>query len=145
MKNTILDKIQNNQHVLIVGKESSGKTHFAKNDLLPFLTVNNLKTAYFNNCNDLDTNTDSNVLIIDEVELLGDKNFLEQQHPDQSPYYPEAYLSKVKKWHEKLSEVKKPSIYIVTRNTDSSIDNIVNNYQNLEWNDLPIQVLKFKK
>jgi hypothetical protein len=56
------------------------------------------------------------------------KNFLKSIHPKEKPYYTNDYIKKVKSWQNKLSEITKPTLYIVTRNAKKEIDYIYENY-----------------
>lgn len=145
MEEKILQKINEKKNILIVGKTNNGKSHFIKNKIIPLLKKNNLAVSYFEKCADLEIDNQSDVYIIDEVEILFDKLFLENLHPKEKPYYAESYLRKVKVWQEKLSQINKPVICIVTRNNLKEINNVFKNYKSLEWNNLPVEIFKFEK
>lgn len=120
--------------VLLVGLADSGKTYYSLNELSPFLKEKGLNIAYFPNCNDflsIPDNTD--VVILDEVETLADKDFLERQHPNDKPYYSSEYLEKVKNWHDKLKLIQTPSVFILTRNEKKEIEYLVNNIKKMDW------------
>lgn len=120
--------------VLLIGLADRGKTYYALNELLPFLNKKGLDAAYFQNCNDFSKvpeNTD--VVIVDEVETFLDKDFLEQQYPDEKPYYSAEYLEKVKIWHNRLKIIKIPSVFILTRNKEEEIKYLVNNIKTTDW------------
>lgn len=144
MEDIILEKILVGKNVLIVGKTNSGKTYFVKNKLIPTLKKNNLKIVYFENCEKLQVDS-SDIYIVDEIEILFDKSFLEKNHPKEKPYYSKEYLEKVQKWQNELSKITKPVICVITRNDQAAIDNLVKDYKNLEWNNLPVEIIEFVK
>ena len=124
-------------NVLLIGLADSGKTYYALNELIPFLNNKKLNTAYFPDCDGLlsvPDNTD--VVIVDEVETLIDKDFLERQHPKDEPYYSSKYLEKVKSWHKKLKPIKAPSVFILTRNGKEEIKYLIKNTKIMDWGAL---------
>ncbi|OQA36663.1 MAG: hypothetical protein BWY53_00390 [Parcubacteria group bacterium ADurb.Bin326] len=145
MEQEILQKIMKGKNILLVGKTDSGKSYFIKNQIIPLFRQKNINVCYFEECADLEINEQCDVYIIDEVEILFDKEFLESLHPDEKPYYTNNYLETVKVWQNKLSKITKPIICIVTRNNKEEIDYIYNNYKSLEWNNLPVEIVKFEK
>ncbi len=145
MEEIILQKILNGRNILIVGKTNSGKSYFVKNKIIPLLGINSLRISYFEECANLEINNQSDVYIVDEVEILFDKLFLENLHPEEKPYYTKIYLDKVKIWQNKLSKIVKPVICIVTRNDKKELEYIFENYKKLEWNNLPVEIIKFER
>jgi hypothetical protein len=143
MKDTIL-KI-GKQNILLIGSTNSGKTFFVKNEIIPFLEKKWYKVVYFEDCNKLDPHKEANIFIVDEVEVLFDKDFLEKSNPEEIPYYNKSYLKTVENWQKKLSEIKTQIICIVTRNTEKEIDYVFQNYKKLEWNNLPVEIVKFAR
>lgn len=133
------------QNILLIGATNSGKTFFVKNEIIPFLEKKWYKVIYFKDCHKLDPNKEADIFIVDEVELLFDKDFLEKSNPEEIPYYTEDYLKTVEKWQKKLSEIKTQIICIVTRNTEEEIDYVFQNYKKLEWNNLPVEIVKFTR
>ena len=130
--------------VLLIGRADSGKTYYALNKLIPFLNNKKLNTAYFNNCDGLlrvPDNTD--IVIVDEVEILIDKDFLECQHPEDKPYYSAEYLEKVKSWHNKLKIIQKPTVFILTRSGKEEIEYLVDNVKITDWGT-PVKCLVFE-
>ena len=121
-------------NVLLIGLVDSGKTYYALNELAPFLKNKKLNTVYFPNCNDF-LNIPNNVdaVIMDEVETLIDKDFLERQYPNDKPYYSAEYLKKVKNWHDKLKLIQAPSVFILTRNKKEEIEYLVHNVKMTDW------------
>lgn len=131
-------------NVLIVGPADSGKTYYALNELIPFFKEKGLNIAYFPNCNgflNIPDNTD--IIIVDEVETLMDKGFLEQQHPKDKQYYSAEYLEKVKNWHNKLKLVQEPAVFILTRNKKEEIEYLIDNIKTTDWG-VPVKCLVFE-
>lgn len=130
------------KNIVLIGKTDSGKTHYVINDLITFLNQKRLKVIYFPNCDALiDIKNNVDVVIIDEVETLLDKKFLEQK-TDNGTYYSSAYLEKVKKWHKKLENIKIPSIFVLTRNKEEEINNLVKNTKIIDWG-MPVEYIVF--
>ena len=130
----IYKELLSHNNVLIIGQTDSGKTHYVLNELIPFLRMKKLNIIYFSGCNDsLNIPNNTDVAIIDEVETLMDKDFLEQQYPDNKPYYSAEYLEKVKSWHNKLKNIKIPSVFILTRNGKKEIKYLVENVKIMDW------------
>ena len=134
LTDAVYQEILAGKNVLLIGPTDSGKTWYVKNTLIPFLQEKNLKAAY---CPDPDSIpeqiNDIDVLIVDEIETLLDQDFLETHSAGTEPYYSEEYLVKVKSWHEKLSKLTIPSVFILTRNNQEEIKNIVDNYNTMDW------------
>ena len=131
--------------IFLVGKTNSGKSYFAKNILLDFLK--NEKVIYLAGCNqlvNLNLKNNYDYLIVDEVEILFDRNFLENLHKEKN-FYTAKYLAKIKSWHKKLSLLKKPAVYIVTRNKKEEIAFLCSNLKTTEWNKRKAKVLRFDK
>lgn len=143
MEYLILQKILEGKNVMLVGPTDSGKSYFIKNKIIPLLKQNKINVSYFKDCDSIKLNKECDVYILDEVEILFDKTFLENRHPDEKPFFTKNYLEKVKKWHKKLAQINKPVICLVTRNDKMEIDYLFKNYKNLEWNNLPVNVIKF--
>ncbi len=120
--------------ILIIGLADSGKTYYALNELIPFLNKKKIKTAYFPNCNNfLNIPNDTDVAIVDEVETLADKYFLELNNPKDKPYYSLEYLEKVKSWHEKLRVIQIPAVFILTRSKKKEIEYLVDSIKTTDW------------
>jgi len=144
MKETIL--ITNkNKNIILIWPTNSGKSFFIKKQVISFLEERWIKAVYFENCDELDPTKEADIFIVDEVELLFDKVFLEKNHPEKTPFYTNSYLEKVRKWHNKLSQINTKIIWIVTRNDEKDIDYVLQNYKELEWNNLPVEVVKFAR
>lgn len=142
MEQEILQKIVDGKNIILIGKTNSGKSHFVKNKIIPLLEKNNFQVSYTEDCKSLQINAHCDVFIVDEVEILFDKKFLENSHPKERPYYTNDYIKKVTSWQNKLSKITKPIICIVTRNSKKEIDYIYEHYKSLEWNRLPVDVVK---
>jgi len=130
----IYNQLLSRKSALVIGCTDSGKTHYVLTELTPFLKGKKLNVICFPNCNDLlniPNNTD--VAIIDEVETLMDREFLEQQYPNDRPYYSAEYLEKVKNWHNKLKNIKIPSVFILTRNGKKDIKYLIENLKTMDW------------
>lgn len=140
----IIKPFENGKSVFLVSKMDEGKTYFAKNFLISYLKKIGIKAVYFENINKLKITKGLNLLVIDEVEILSDQKFLEKEHPEEKPYYSEKYLKLVKKWHKKLSEIKIPAIYLITRNNQKEINYLKKNTSKTEWNKSLIVVLEYK-
>ena len=120
--------------VFLIGREDSGKTYYALNELVPFLNNKKLNTAYFPNCDGLLSVPDNiDAVIIDETETLIDKDFLERHYPKNKPYYSSEYLEKVKSWHNKLKLVQKPAVFILTRNKKEEVEYLIDNIKTTDW------------
>lgn len=131
-------------NVLLVGRTNSGKTYYAINELLPFLKNKKINPVYFKNCDIISAiSNDVSVVVIDEVEILADKDFLEQRHHSNKPYYSPIYLEKVKKWQEKLKTIKMPAVFILTRNEKEEINNLVGSIKITDWGT-PVKCLIFE-
>ena len=141
----IYQEILAGKNVLLVGPTDSGKTWYVKNTLIPFLQEKNLKVAYYPDPDSIPEQiNDIDALIVDEIQTLLDQNFLEAHSADPKPYYSEECLAKVKSWHEKLSKLTIPSVFILTRNNQEEIKNIVDNYDTTDW-VVKIKCLVFEK
>lgn len=131
--------------VVMIGRTESGKSWFVTHTLLPYLQEKGHSVAYFAEPNDYDENVSADLVIADEVEILADRDYLQKQYPNEKPYYTPDYLIRVRDWFHKLAEIHQPTLYIVTRNTDEDIDNIVQNMKCAEWDDRPVEIVKFYK
>lgn len=144
MIETIIENLMDSKNILLVWKTNTWKTHFIINELVPLLKKQWINFSYFSDCDEL-SNNKSDIYLVDEVELLFDKEFLEKMNPDENPYYNNIYLNKVKKWHKKLSWIKNTVLCIVTRNQETAIQNLLKSYKLFEWNNSYVKVIKFKK
>ncbi len=122
MLNKIYKNLKNNRNVFIVGPTNSGKTYFVLHELIPFLKKQGEKVQYFKDCNIFKNFIQKRIIIVDEVEVLLDREYLEKRHPEENPYYTKKYLSKVGKWYKKLEKNKNKVVYIVTRNDRKEIE-----------------------
>ncbi len=141
----IYQAVSSGDNVLLVGSTDSGKTWYIKNTLMPFLRAKRLRVIYFSDSDFMsESNDKADVFIVDEIETLFDRNFLETHSTDSEPYYSEEYLVKVKIWHDKLRKLTAPSIFILTRNNQEEIDNIVNKLKVTDWG-AKVKCLAFTK
>jgi len=140
----IIKAFKDNKSVFLVSKMDEGKTYFAKNFLIFYLKRMGIKAVYFENINKLKIVKNLELPVIDEVEILSDQKFLEKEHPEEKPYYPEKYLKLVKKWHDKLSKIKVPTIYLITRNNKKEINYLKKNTSKAEWNKFPVMILEYR-
>jgi len=145
MTDDIYRAISGGSNVLLVGPTDSGKTTYVKNDLIPFLQKNHFNPAYFANIDDFnESKNTADIFIIDEIETLIDQDYLENHSNSPKPYYSEKYLEKVKNWHDKLKKITVPSIFILTRNSEDQIENIINNLRVTDWG-AKVECFAFKK
>ena len=130
--------------VILVGASDSGKSYYAQNNLLPFLLKSGLTGQYLE-CDKINLHNmpKGDFVIIDEVESLQDKAYLEARHPEENPYYSQEYLNKIEKWSERLKEVNIPCIYIITRNEELEIDNFINTVSKADWDSREVRCFKF--
>lgn len=131
----IYSYLNNQKNVLLIGPTDSGKTWYVKNTLIPFLQSKNLEVVYFS---DPDFSLDSipnkdSVVIVDEIEIFFDQDFLTSRSIEDKPYYSAEYLAKVKNWHKNLAKLTNPSLFVLTRNDDKEISNIVRNLKTTDW------------
>jgi hypothetical protein len=133
--------------IMLVGATDEGKTWFVINVLIPFLKQQGLRVKYFKDCNDINFQEKivEDIVIVDEVEVLSDKKYLEEQHPDENPYYTDKYLKEVELWHEKLKQINQPCLYIVTRNELQEQTYFMDHVKSAEWNSKPVKVLLFQR
>lgn len=130
----IFENYLRSESTVLVGSGGSGKTYFIVNQLVPYLKEKGVNCQYFVDCNALaKMSSDIDFLILDEIETFIDKDFLEKRHPEEDPYYTDKYLGEVAVWHEKLKKIKTPSLFIITRNENEEIENLVNNLKVMDW------------
>lgn len=130
----IYQEIATGRNVLLVGPTDNGKTWYVKNTLIPFLLKKKTKVIYFSNPDFIQvSNNRADFFVVDEVETLFDQDFLEAHSTNPGPYYSEEYISKVKIWHNKLKNLIRPSVLVLTRNKQEEIDNIVDNLTVTDW------------
>jgi hypothetical protein len=145
LKNKIYNIVKNRESLFLVGKTDSGKTFFVKKELIPFLKNKGIKVSYFSDCNKITKTSHADIAIIDEVEILQDKDFLKKNNPNEKPYYTKAYVRKVKDWFKKLKNIKIPSIYIITRNKRNEIKNFKDNVKFTDFDKRETNVITFLK
>ncbi|MBU4360541.1 hypothetical protein KKA66_01690, partial [Patescibacteria group bacterium] len=101
LQKTTYNLLKNNKSIFLIGNTNSGKTWFVKNNLIPFLQEKKMSVLYIQNCDNIPKLINKNYAIIDEIEILQDKDFLEKNNLNEKPYYNKEYLIKVKKWFDK--------------------------------------------
>lgn len=130
----IYKELLSRNNVLLVGLADSGKTYYVTNELIPFLKNKGFNVAYFTDCDHLSNIPNkTNIVIIDEVETLIDKSFLEQRYPKDKPYYSPGYLKKVEIWHNKLKLIKIPSVFILTRTKKEETEYLLDSAEKMDW------------
>jgi hypothetical protein len=104
------------------------------NELLPTIEKRNLQAQYIKECDDsFQGINNADIAIIDEVETLIDKDFLEQRHPKERPYYDDKYVGQVNNWFKKLKGINIPAIFIITRNDKEEISYLVKHLNVTDW------------
>lgn len=136
--------LQQNKNVLLVGPSDSGKTWFVEHTLMPLFKKQGKVVLFYRNCDVLEKDITADFVIVDEVELLQDHDFLQKLHPEDTPYYTSEYLAKVKKWQEKLNTLTVPGLFIVSREK-GVIPYVLDNAHTLEWNNYPCEVIEFTR
>lgn len=146
LQNKILELLKDKKSVFLVGPTDSGKSWFVEKNLLPFLYNNGLSGTYVSNCDKIaNLQPEGDFIIIDEVETLQDRQFLENLHPEKRPYYSHEYTAKVQKWNNQLGKINTPSVYIIARNEKLEINNFIENISRTDWNSQVVECLEFKK
>ncbi len=126
IENNILNLINKNKNILLVGPSDSGKSFFIKNKLIPFLRKNGKKVRYYKDLEQSISPQRKEIIILDEFEILEDKEFLEKLHPEERPYYSDEYINRVLSWFKKIENIDNKFIYILTRNREEEIKNVKN-------------------
>lgn len=139
----ILNLLINKHSVLLVGEGRSGKTYFVEHELIPALESGGVKALFLNDLESDVPSEDFDVLIADEFETFIDKDYLEKNHPDENPYYSDKYIEQVKGWHLRIKEVKKPILFLLTRDA-RDINNVLASVDHTDWG-LPVQPIKFTR
>ncbi|MCX6808992.1 MAG: hypothetical protein NTW50_05015 [Candidatus Berkelbacteria bacterium] len=82
-QNTILNLLKEKKSIFLIGSTNADKSWFAEKNLLLFLQGNGLTGSYIT-CAELtsDFQPVDDFIIIDEVESLQDRKFLENLHSD---------------------------------------------------------------
>jgi len=136
--------LQQNKNVLLVGPSDSGKTWFVEHTLMPLFKKQGKVVAFYRNCDVLENNITADFVIVDEVELLQDYDFLQKLHPEDTPYYTSEYLALVAKWQKKLTTLTIPGLFIVSRER-VAIPYVLEKVHTLEWNNSPCKVIEFTR
>jgi hypothetical protein len=137
----VINKLINHESVILVGPTDSGKTHWIENVLIPHLKLLG-KTPQYLKDGDALPEVGSDIVICDEVETLFDEACLKDK--SLKKYYNEEYLEKVRKWYENYAQLPKSTMYVITRNAQKQINNLVKNFHNADWDNRPISVIEFK-
>lgn len=145
IKNEIYNTLVSGQNIFLVGTADSGKSWFIKNELLPFLHNKGLSVLYFPDCTNLSDVGKENGAIIEEVEVLQDRGFLEKNHPNEQPYYTDEYLKRVMGWFRELARIKVPCVYVVTRNDRRDIDNFIKTIKKTDWDGREVARVEFQR
>lgn len=125
MLHKILSLLQDS-NVLLVGKSDAGKTYFVQHALIPFLREQGKTVVYFENMDKVTEVPADAIVILDEFEVLEDREFLEQRHPEERPYYTEAYVEHVQRWLDLARRITNPCVCLVTRNEPEEIGHLKN-------------------
>jgi len=146
MNEEIYNLLQNGTSVILVGETDAGKSWFVEKQLIPYLESKGQEVQHFSECDEIPDLVDNKkVGIFDEVETFLDRDFLEKTHPEDSPYYTPEYEAIVKNWFIKLAKFTKPSVFIITRNSETDIQNFLNNITSVDWDNRKIAVIPFSK
>ena len=148
LKEQIYNLLISGQSVFLIGPSNCGKSRFAKEELLLYLSGRGLRVQYFSDCYGLDqskTIDDCHAAIVDEVEILQDKEYWESKHGNTGSYYSNEYLVTVNAWFDKLKRIKIPCVYIVTRNEKDTIENFLATIKTADWDKREVVCLAFKE
>lgn len=129
--------------MILVGPTEAGKTWFIENKLKPLLKANSKSFEYIDGYPDNHLTKETDIVIVDEFETFLDRVFLECRHVDEVPYYADQYVADNLDWHRRLAEIKQPAVYILTRNEQEEVDNIINTLDETDWAQ-PVTVFKYK-
>jgi KaiC/GvpD/RAD55 family RecA-like ATPase len=132
------------ENVLLVGESGAGKTHFACFKLIPELENQGKKVHYFEDAeSDFAGAKEADIVIVDEFETFFDADNLAQNHPDENPFYFESYLERVARWHQKIKEINRPLVLVLTRDK-MDIGYVIKHMQETDWG-LPVNVVEFRQ
>lgn len=141
----IKEKLVSGESVVLVGPTDSGKSRFVINNLIPTLTKEGYKVSYIKECDDdFGDLEQADFVVVDEVETFSDREYLENRHPEENPYYTKGYIKAVKDWHKKLENISVPAVFIITRNEEEEIQNLVDNMKLTDWG-VQVKTIKFSK
>lgn len=90
-----------------------------------------MRVCYFESPGKIKQKTSCDIAIVDEVETFFDKANLEKENG--SDYYSSAYVARVNGQFKKLKGLKKPSVYIVTRNENRHIKFLKEKLKKTDW------------
>lgn len=132
MKENILQLLSQGESVLLIGAGDVGKTYFVLNELIPELEKKILSVLYLKDLEQELPSQEFDILIVDEFETFEDKDYLEENHAEEAPYYPGSYLSQVAGWHKKIRDIKKPMVLLLTRDP-GDVQNAAENIHKTDW------------
>ena len=129
----IYNILQEGKSVLLVGPTESGKTWFICNKLIPFIKSKNETVLYIDGHIDDKKYNKADYVIVDEFETLLDKDYLQELHPEEKPYYEKEYISSINEWHRSLADISTSILFVLTRNEKKEIANIIQNIDKTDW------------
>lgn len=143
LEEKIFNILDQGDSVLLVGPTEAGKTWFVKNKLIPLCAANPKTFEYIDGYPDDHQLKDTDLVIVDEFETFLDRAFLESRHEDEVPYYTDKYVADNVDWYRRLAEIKKPMLFVLTRNEQEEIDYMVNSMKKTDWSQ-PVSVFEYK-
>ena len=142
LEQDIYNRLLQGRSVILVGPTEEGKTWFVKNKLIPLFDLNKQTYQYIYGFINDPVFVKSNFVIVDEYETFLDRDFLEKRYPEDVPYYNDKYFNDVSRWHRLLAGNKIPTVYILTRNEGSDIDNVLSHVGLTDWGN-KVDVIEF--
>jgi DNA replication protein DnaC len=129
----IYKSLKEGKSVLLVGPTGVGKTWFVKNKLIALIESKGETVQYIDGHIEKQKIIQSEYLIVDEFETFLDSEFLQKIYPKEKLYYESEYIKNILKWHEFLKKDQRPTLFILTRNGDEEINNIIQNVNKTDW------------
>lgn len=146
LENKIYKLLKAEKSIFLVGKPDAGKSYFVKNELLPYLKSKKMAIKYIADVDSVKEDDGRfDALIIDEVETLQDKEYLQNKYPDENPYYSEKYIKKVASWFDVLSNISSPCVYIITRDNKEDVNKLINTAEQADWDKREVVCFEYKK
>ena len=136
---TIANILLQSKSVVLVGLADSGKTTWVKNTLIPYLESIGKSVQYLKDGDKFPKKL-KDIIICDEVETLFDKEYL--QSKNRKNYYTDKYLTRVLEWHKKYSKLPAETLFIITRNEQNQIDNLLKNFKRADWDNREILTIQ---
>lgn len=145
LSSVIFKILKQGKDIILVGPGDSGKTWFVENTFIPYLKSRDKNIRYFKDPDGVSSRecNHQDFVVVDEVESLQDRKFLEAQSPHEKPYYSEAYEAKVNCWFEKLKVISCPGIYVISRNK-KAIPHFMKTVHSLDWKRDLVEVIDFQ-